>query len=82
MTATITVRLKDADGNDSVREGDDMSLAINVRKLDLVTENGDGTYMAARTSSITVETATITGEVNSVAIADNATVDFTAEVES
>ena len=78
-TSTITVQLKDSFGNNMTSGGDSVAVATDLGTLSgTVIDNGDGTYSETLTSSVTVGTATITGTVNAVAIADNATVDFTS----
>jgi hypothetical protein len=75
-TATVTVRLRDALGNDLTSGGDNVVLATTAGSLGPATDVGNGTYTATLTSSTTAETATITGTVNGNAIADDATVNF------
>ncbi|HWP37994.1 MAG TPA: invasin domain 3-containing protein, partial [Gemmatimonadales bacterium] len=77
-TATITVRLRDALGNNLTTGGAIVSLATTLGTLSGVTDNGDGTYTAILTSSTTTGAATITGTVGGVAIADDAVVTFVA----
>ena len=77
-TSTITVQLKDANGNDLTSGGDTVGLATTLGSLGSVTDNSDGTYTATLTSGTTIGTATVTGTVNAAAITDNATVNFTA----
>jgi adhesin/invasin len=81
-TATITVRLRDAEGNDMASGGDGVTLSTTAGSLGAVTDNDDGTYSATLTSSTSEETATITGTVNGAAIDDEATVEFTARSPS
>ncbi|MGM0587392.1 MAG: invasin domain 3-containing protein [Bacteroidota bacterium] len=76
-TTTVTVQLKDQYGNNLDAGGDNVTLSTDAGSLSGVTDENDGTYTATLTSSTTVETATITGEVNSAAITDQETVDFT-----
>jgi Invasin, domain 3 len=52
-------------------------LSTTVGSISAAGDNGDGTYTATLTST-TAAMATITGTVNGSAIADNATVEFTA----
>ena len=75
-TSTITVQLKDANGNDLTAGGDAVALFTTLGSLGSVTDNLDGTYTATLTSATTTGTATVTGTVNAAAITDNATVDF------
>jgi hypothetical protein len=81
-TSTITVQLKDADGYNITTGGDTVALFTTAGTLSAVTDSGDGTYTAALTSSTAVETATITGTLNSVPMSDDATVTFTSLVQS
>ena len=76
--STITVQLKDSNGNNLSSGGDTVALATTLGSLGSVTDNSDGTYTATLTSAVTTGTATITGTVNAAAITDNATVAFTA----
>ncbi len=74
--STITIQLKDANGNNLTKGGDAVTLATTAGTLTAVTDHSNGTYTATLTSSTTLETATITGTVNAVAIVDDATVTF------
>src|SRR5690606_26519256 len=62
-TATITVRLKDAHGNNLIAGGDAVELDTDYGTLSSVTDHGDGTY-SATFSATTPGTADITGKVN------------------
>ena len=75
-TSTVTVRAIDANGNPLRSGGDNVVLATTAGSLSGVTDNGDGTYSATLTSSTTAETATVTGNLNSTAMSDNAQVEF------
>ena len=79
-TSTITVQLKDSEGNNLTTGGANISLNTNAGSLDNTTptDNGDGTYTAVLTSSSSNTTATISGTLNGETIADNATVTFTS----
>ena len=81
-TSTITVQLKDSGGNNISSGGDTVLLSTNLGTLSAVTDNGNGTYSAILTSSVIAGASTITGTLNGSAIADNATVNFTAGVAS
>ena len=78
-TSTITVQLRDEFGNDLDTGGDAVTLAKSGGGTLTATpvDNGDGTYTGTLTSDTSPETVTVTGTVNSVAIADDATVVFT-----
>jgi adhesin/invasin len=77
-TATITVQLKDASGNNLTTGGDAVTLVTDLGTLGAVSDNTDGTYTATLTSATTAGTATVTGTVNGLDITDDATVGFTA----
>jgi adhesin/invasin len=79
-TSTITVRLRDEFGNDLETGGDAVALAKSGGGTLTATpvDNGDGTYTGTLTSGTSPETVTVTGTVNGGAIADDATVVFTA----
>ena len=76
-TSTITVQARDGGGNNLTSGGDTVALFTTAGSLGSVTDVGDGTYTAILTSSTSAERATITGQINSDAISDQATVDFT-----
>ncbi|MGQ0703975.1 MAG: invasin domain 3-containing protein [Gemmatimonadales bacterium] len=76
-TATVTVRLKDASGNNLTVGGDAVGLAASAGTLSAVTDHGNGTYTATLTSSTTAGAATITGALNGAAMAKSASVEFT-----
>ncbi len=75
-TSTITVQLKDANGNNLTSGGDTVTLFTTAGTLGTVSDNGDGSYSATLTSSSSVETATISATLNSSSISDTASVDF------
>lgn len=75
-TSTITVQLKDSQGNNIRSGGASVTLSTNAGSLSGVTDNGDGTYTATLTSSSSNTTATISGTLNSETISDNAQVTF------
>ena len=79
-TSTITVQLRDEFGNDLEAGGDDVALAKSGggTLTAIPVDNGDGTYTGTLTSGTSPETVTVTGTVNGAAIADDATVVFTA----
>ena len=61
-TSAVTVRLKDAAGNDLHGTGGTVALGLTgTGSLSAVTDNGDGTYTATLTSPTTVGGATVTG---------------------
>jgi adhesin/invasin len=63
-TSTITVTLRDVNGNLVLSGGNTVLLNTNLGSLGSVTNNGNGTYTAILTSSVTTGTATINGTVN------------------
>lgn len=75
-TSTVTVQLKDVNGNNISTGGHTVTLSTTAGTLSSVTDNGNGTYTATLTSSTSVTTATITGTVGGFAISDNASVQF------
>jgi hypothetical protein len=77
-TSTITVLMKDANGNDLAASGGSVVLTSSAGTLGVVTDNNDGTYTAVLRSSTTAGTATISGTLNGAAITGTATVAFTA----
>lgn len=77
-TSTITVRLKDAQGNDLDRGGDDVTLHLSGGgTLSEVTDREDGTYTATLTAPLLPGSTTIQGTVNGEDLEDSATVQFT-----
>jgi len=78
-TATITVQLKDAGGNNESSGGESVNLITTAGTLlGTVTDNGDGTYTQLLRSSSNVEVATITGVLNGTPMTDQVTVQFNA----
>ena len=76
-TSAITVRLKDAAGNDLAGSGGVVALGLSgTGSLSAVTDNGDGTYTATLTSPATVGSATVTGTLNAAALAASAGVTY------
>ncbi|TQV86853.1 invasin domain 3-containing protein [Aliikangiella coralliicola] len=76
--STITVQLRDAQGNNLATGGDTVVLAVTgSASLGVLSDNGNGTYSATLTNTV-AEMVTITGTVNAAAISDNAMVTFTA----
>ncbi len=74
-TSTITVRLKDAAGNNVPSSGGTVALSTTLGTLSAVTDNGNGTYSATVKSTL-VGTATITGTLNASAFASSTSVTF------
>lgn len=75
-TSTITVQVKDAEGNNVTSGGQTVVLNVTDGSLSAVTDNNDGSYTATLTSSIIAGVATITGTLNGTSITDNATVEY------
>jgi hypothetical protein len=63
-TSTITVTVKDAQGNPRLTGGDTVTLATNLGSLSVVTDVGDGTYTAILTSGATDGSARVTATIN------------------
>ncbi len=75
-TSTITVQLKDSEGNNRTVGGETVALSTTSGSLSPVTDNADGTYTATLTSSVIAGIATVTGTLDGTAITDNAEVEF------
>ncbi|NQT96172.1 MAG: DUF2341 domain-containing protein, partial [Candidatus Marinimicrobia bacterium] len=76
-TSTITVQVKDDQGNNLTSGGASVNLITDAGTLlGSITDQGDGSYTQSLQSSLNIETATITGVLNAVSISDNATVMF------
>ena len=73
-TSTITVTLRDANGNVVADAGEVVALSTTAGTLTAVTDNGDGTYTATLTSATTVGSATVSFTI------DDADADATASV--
>ena len=76
-TSTITVQLKDVNGNNLSASGGTVVLSTDAGTLGTVTDNTNGTYTATLTSATTTGTATITGTLDGTGITDDATVEMT-----
>jgi len=81
-TSTITVRLKDAFGNNLTSSGGTVTLSLSSPppggSLGSVTDNGNGTYTATLTSSTTAGTVTVSARINGNLISDTAQVTYVA----
>ena len=73
--STITVRLKDAAGNNVPTSGGTVALSTTLGTLSAVTDNLNGTYTATVKSTV-AGTASITGTLNAAALASSTTVLF------
>ncbi|MFC5404904.1 invasin domain 3-containing protein [Cohnella soli] len=76
---TITVRLKDAQGNSLTVGGDTVEILQSTPEgtLSSVTDNGNGTYKAELTAPTTVGSTTLSAKVNGMLLAVPVTVAFT-----
>jgi hypothetical protein len=77
-TSTVTVQLKDANGNNLTTSGGTVTLSTDLGTLSIVTDNGDGKYTTTLTSTTTAGTATISGTLAGTAITDTETIIFIA----
>ena len=75
-TSAITVQLKDNIGTNLSTDGGTVVLTASAGSISSVTPNGDGTYSAILTSSISVGASTISGTLDGFAITDTASVQF------
>lgn len=76
-TATITVQLKDADGNNMTASGGVVTLTTTAGTLSPVTDHQDGTYTATLTAPTTTGSATISAMLAGTTLANTASVSFT-----
>ncbi|MFC5404907.1 invasin domain 3-containing protein [Cohnella soli] len=74
--STITVKLKDANGNALTSGGAAVTITSTAGSVGTVTDNGNGTYKATLTSPTTVGTATVSATIGSDRITDTATIAF------
>ncbi|MEL7383400.1 MAG: Ig-like domain-containing protein [Pseudomonadota bacterium] len=79
---TVTVQLKDADGNDYASSGGDITFSEHTG-LTLVSsqDNGDGTYTAVFTSK-TSQTFNITASIAGSALSNNIDIEFTPVLDT
>jgi adhesin/invasin len=75
--SVILVETFDAFGNRRAVGGDAVALATTQGTLGPVTDRGDGSYTATLTAPSAPGTATVTGTIGGLAIADDADVEFT-----
>jgi hypothetical protein len=75
--STITVRLKDANGNNLTASGGTVTLTTNRGTLGNVTDNHDGTYTATLTAPNTLGNITVNGKLNGVDLTNSATITLT-----
>jgi adhesin/invasin len=76
-TSTIIVQAKDIAGNDLTSSGGTVTLSTDLGTIGSAINNNDGTYTATLTAPAEAGAATISGTINSVAITDTASVQFT-----
>ncbi|MBI4543961.1 MAG: Ig-like domain-containing protein, partial [Gemmatimonadetes bacterium] len=76
-TATITVQLKDAYGNNLTSSGGTVTVASTLGTVSAVTDNGNGSYTATLTAGTTGGTARVTAGLDGANLASEATVTFT-----
>jgi adhesin/invasin len=77
-STTITVQLKDANGNDIATGGASVLLTTSLGTLSGVADQGAGRYTATLTAGTTSGAATVSGTVNSVALGNSALVSLTS----
>ena len=74
-TSTITVQLKDANGNNLTSGGASVTFSTpSTGSIGAVTDNNNGTYTATYTASTTTGLVTITPRINSNAFTNTATI--------
>ncbi|KEQ22162.1 hypothetical protein ET33_27545, partial [Paenibacillus tyrfis] len=73
---TVTVKLKDAQGNAWPTGGSAVAITSTLGTVSAVTDNQDGTYTATLTAPTTVGNATISATVGGIPIAKTASVQF------
>ncbi len=78
-TSTITVTVRDSNGNLIGASAGTVTLSTTLGSLSAVIDHDDGTYTAVLTAGSTAGTAVITGTLNGTAIADSATVTIQAQ---
>ncbi|HET9333792.1 MAG TPA: invasin domain 3-containing protein [Gemmatimonadota bacterium] len=76
-TSTITVEVRDAQGNVLTAGGDVVALSTSSGSIGAASFQGNGLYTATLTSSTVSGNATVSGTVNGSVITDTATVTFT-----
>ncbi|NUT55882.1 MAG: hypothetical protein HOQ03_07865, partial [Thermoleophilia bacterium] len=77
-TSTVTLRLKDAYGNDlTAGDGATYVFSTNRGSVGSATNNGDGTYSATLTSSTSAGPANVTATRNAAAFSNSTSVTFT-----
>ncbi|MCE3203337.1 invasin domain 3-containing protein [Paenibacillus sonchi] len=79
---TVTVKLKDAQGNALTAGGAAVTVAATQGTVSPVTDNHNGTYTATLTAPTTAGTATVSATVGGAALTETATVQFVAGTPS
>ncbi|CAH1222130.1 hypothetical protein PAECIP111893_04818 [Paenibacillus plantiphilus] len=79
---TISVKLKDAQGNALTTGGAAVAIASTLGTVGAVTNHNNGTYTATLTAPVTVGTATISASVGGSGITDTASVQFVSGAAS
>jgi len=79
-TTSVTFQAYDIHGNLSNSSGETVVFQVspNIGTLSVVTDNGNGTYSAQLSSTLTSGSVTITGSINGTPMSNNATVSFLA----
>lgn len=76
-TATVTVRLKDAFGNNLTQSGGTVIISSTLGTVSAVTDHQDGTYTATLTAPTLTGSAVVSGKLGGVSIQQTASVAFT-----
>ena len=76
-TTTITLQARDFTGADTTFNGQTVTFATTDGSLGPVTDNGNGTYSASLTSSVTAGPVTVSATIDGQSVTDDATVNFT-----
>lgn len=74
--AIVTVKLKDAQGNDITTGGEMVTISSTLGTVNAVTDNNNGSYTATLTAPTTTGTDTISGTVGGKMIAGTASVQY------
>ncbi|WP_024363372.1 InlB B-repeat-containing protein [Lysinibacillus sphaericus] len=73
---TVTIQLKDAQGNNITTGGEAVTIASSVGTVSAVTDHNNGTYTATLTAPTTIGTGSISASVGGSAIPTTASVQF------
>lgn len=77
-TSLVTVRLKDASGNNLTSSGGTVTVTTSAGTAGSVTDNNDGTYTLTLTSSTTATTANLGFAINGATASNTVQVNFTS----